>query len=63
MHLYSLILADMPVQSIIVGVDLAPIRAIPNVITLQEDITSSKCRSELRKHFKTQETDVYVGFS
>lgn len=49
----------MPVQSVIVGVDLAPIRPIPNVITYTEDITSAKCRAELRKHFKTQEVDVY----
>ena len=52
---------DMPVQSLIVGVDLAPIRPIQNVITLQEDITTSKCRSELRKHFKNLEADMYVA--
>lgn len=45
----------MPQPSLIVGVDLVPIKPIPRVITFASDITTQKCRAQLKaelKHFK-----------
>jgi FtsJ-like methyltransferase len=47
----------MPANSIIIGVDLSPIKAIPKVITFQSDITTEKCRATLRGHLKTWKAD------
>ncbi|KAK9458537.1 Spb1 C-terminal domain-containing protein [Lipomyces oligophaga] len=49
-----------PSNSLIVGVDLAPIKPIPNVISFVEDITSSKCRAQLRQHLKTWKADAVL---
>ncbi|KAI5806995.1 Spb1 C-terminal domain-containing protein [Geopyxis carbonaria] len=47
----------MPVNSLIVGVDLSPIKPIPKVITFQSDITTEKCRATIRGHLKTWKAD------
>ncbi|KAG6550168.1 hypothetical protein Mapa_008125 [Marchantia paleacea] len=44
----------MPVGSLIVGVDLVPIRAIRGAHTLVQDITTSQCRAAIKKLLKEQ---------
>lgn len=50
----------VPPQSLIVGVDLAPIKPLPNVISFQSDITTDHCRSQLRGYLKTWKADVVM---
>ena len=50
----------MPINSLIVGVDLAPIKPIPKAITFQSDITSDKCRATIRQHIKTWKADTVL---
>lgn len=50
----------MPAGSLIVGVDLAPIKPIPRVISFQSDITTDKCRSTLRSHIKHLKADTVL---
>ncbi|KAF1849522.1 AdoMet-dependent rRNA methyltransferase spb-1 [Cucurbitaria berberidis CBS 394.84] len=50
----------MPPGSLIVGVDLAPIKPIPRCITFQSDITTDKCRATLRQHLKHLKADAVL---
>ncbi|KAA6408657.1 MAG: et-dependent rRNA methyltransferase spb-1 [Lasallia pustulata] len=50
----------MPANSLIVGVDLAPIKPIPRTITFQSDITTEKCRATIRQHLKTWKADTVL---
>ena len=50
----------MPPNSMIVGVDLAPIKPIPRTVTFQSDITTDKCRATIRQHLKTWKADTVL---
>ena len=50
----------MPPNSLIVGVDLAPIKPIPRTTTFQSDITTDKCRATIRQHLKTWKADTVL---
>ena len=50
----------MPVKSLIVGVDLSPIKPIPKTITFQGDITTDKTRAIIRGHLKTWKADTVI---
>ncbi|KAK5118986.1 hypothetical protein LTR62_000197 [Meristemomyces frigidus] len=50
----------MPAKSLIVGVDLSPIKPIPKTITFQDDITTERCRATIRGHLKTWKADTVI---
>ena len=50
----------MPANSLIVGVDLAPIKPVPRTITFQSDITTDKCRATIKQHLKTWKADTVL---
>ncbi|GJJ09656.1 hypothetical protein Clacol_003880 [Clathrus columnatus] len=50
----------MPVNSLIVGVDLVPIKPIPRVATFAADITTPQCRKLLRGELKDWQADIVL---
>ena len=50
----------MPANSMIVGVDLAPIKTIPRTMTIQSDITTDKCRATIKQYLKSCKADTVL---
>lgn len=52
---------NMPMQSIILGVDLCPIKPINGVQTFQDDITSESCQVKLRDGLNGWKVDCFLN--
>ncbi len=50
----------MPKGSLIIGVDLVPIKPLPHTITFTADITTPACRNELRTHMHDWKADLVL---
>ncbi|KAL4071025.1 FtsJ-domain-containing protein [Scleroderma citrinum] len=50
----------MPANSVIIGVDLVPIKPIPRVVTFAADITTTQCRNLIRNELKDWKADVVL---
>jgi len=50
----------MPTNHVLVGVDLVPIKAVPNCETIIGDITTQKCRTDIKKSLQNWKADVVL---
>ena len=50
----------MPTKSLIVGVDLAPIKPIPRVVSFQDDITTASCKTKIKGALAGWKADTVV---
>ena len=51
---------SVPAGSIVIGIDLLPIRAIRNVKTFVADITTAECRKLVSQELQTWKADVVL---